>query len=63
MMSDVDIAPSSHDVCSVAQKNIAVNFTSAAKVLCFALITVEAVSSSASPQTSPRANQDARIGI
>jgi hypothetical protein len=37
--------------------------TSAAKVLCFALITVEAVSSSASPQTSPRANQDARIGI
>jgi hypothetical protein len=33
------------------------------KVLCFALITVEAVSSSFSPQTSPRANQDAQTGI
>ena len=37
--------------------------TSAAKVLCFALITVEAVSSSASPQTNPRVSQGARIGI
>jgi hypothetical protein len=32
-------------------------------VLCFALITVEAVSSSSSPHTSPKANQDARTGI
>jgi hypothetical protein len=33
------------------------------KVLWFAQITVEAVSSSFSPQTSPRANQDAQTGI